>query len=326
MTTVIEQLWGKTRWAGRGVLRQQRMICAHFEQLELEYRSLCSNGYREQNGDLVTALRAEHADWPRWEVNRRFEQVVMAGAPDEVIAQRLPLYKRRLQSLRGQERTESNAEAGSADNGRGQALGILAEIDRLRRVRSEFERMRRNLLGCLFGAGALFGSCFLTVVYTREASWPPVIHVLVAGFIGGYFSVLLKLGALRFCAEYDESQEQAELFWTILCNLLLSIVEGMVGALILLAVFMSGLLKGSVFPEFPDPYIHGMELSQLLWIVPEKSGEVSKLIVWAVIAGFSERLIPDVLTQLTQQARAAESARGKRDGRSVHRADALSAP
>ena len=287
-------------------IARQRFICTYFDQLNVEYETLCPTAYREQTLTLARQLRAQHAVQPSWALNHRFEHLVMAGVAPEVLDQRITIYRERLKTLLGPAAANSVDAlfnvTGSVETRRTMALGLLAEIQRLRHVRSEFERLRNRLLWCLLAAGAFFAMVCFMLLHQRWQWLPPMVHVLAAGLLGGYFSVLLKLGALRFCLEYNSNYQQVDrLFWNISCNLLLSMFEGAVGALILYTIFLAGLLKGSLFPEFPSQEVG--TLSELFWMSPTQNAEGAKLIVWCVIAGFSERLIPDFLSTLTQQVK-----------------------
>jgi hypothetical protein len=291
----------------RHALTRRRFICTYFAQLQLEYEALCPAEFQAASAARIAELRANHRTRPTWANNHRFELLVMQGVEPAILEQRLVIYRERLKILVGSERATALSDAfnvpadADADTQRIAALGLLTEIQRLRHVRSEFERLRNRLLMSLLFAGALFGGA---TWYLLTTTWlPPVVHVFAAGLLGGYFSVLIKLGALQFCVDYNSNYHQVDrLFWNVLCSLALSMFEGAVGALILVTVFMSGLLKGSLFPNYDDAPLPSVDLSHLFWMVPTSSTEAAKLIVWCVLAGFSERLIPDFLSNLAQRA------------------------
>jgi hypothetical protein len=290
----------------RRSLTQTRFICTYFSQLEIEYQALCSPEYRAQTAAAVGALRAEQQRRPSWAINHRFEYVVMDGLPPTILRQRSEIYRERLSRLLGSERVAAVEQSFALPDDaplevqRTLALGMLSEIQRLRHVRSEFDRLRNRLFVCLLLAGSLFGA-FIACMLMHN--WlPPVTHVIAAGLMGGYFSVLLKLGALRWCLDYNTNYHQVDrLFWNLVCSLALSMFEGAVGALVLFTIFLAGLLKGSMFPEFPNIEFDGVDLSKLWWLVPTQPAEAAKLIVWCLLAGFSERLIPDFLSGLAKQ-------------------------
>lgn len=66
-------------------------------------------------------------------------------------------------------------------------------------------------------------------------------------------------------------------------------IFGAVFATILMFAFLSGLIRGSLFPEW---YAHSW--IELRMRVPDWA----KLMVWSFIAGFSERFVPDLLDNL----------------------------
>ena len=85
--------------------------------------------------------------------------------------------------------------------------------------------------------------------------------------------------------------------------LLLSPLLGAIFAVVLSVMFMAGLLKGSLFPDFflslPGPH-HGLSFFDFTWnTLPKSSEEYGKLFVWAFLAGFAERLVPDSLDRLS---------------------------
>jgi hypothetical protein len=290
----------------RRSLSQTRFICTYFSQLEIEYHALCSQEHQARTQAQLRELRQEHGRAPSWAVNHRFEFLVMDGLAEPILRQRIAIYRDRLERLVGPERVPAIEASfqlkpdASFEAVRSLAMGMLSEIQRLRHVRSEFERLRNRLLVSLLGAGMSFGGVICALVV--YAWLPPMLHVLAAGLLGGYFSVLVRLGALRWCLDYNTNYQQVDrLFWNLLCSLGLSMFEGAVGALVLFTVFVSGLLKGSLFPDFPEHAIAGIDLTTIWWMTPASAAESAKLIVWCILAGFTERLIPDFLSGLARQ-------------------------
>lgn len=275
----------------------------------MEYEALCPAAYREQHANRVSQLRAQHAAQPSWETNHRFEYILVQGMVPAILQQRVAIYRQRLRVLIGSETAEALGHAfelpkdASTEALRDVALGLLCEIQRLRHVRSEFERLRNRLLVSMLTAGALFGAlCFYLLAHAWLA---PIAHVLSAGLLGGYFSALLRLGALHWCMEYNANYQQVDrLFWNLLWSLGLSMFEGAVGALVLFTIFVAGLLKGNIFPEFATGELTGVNLSTLWWMVPPNSEQAAKLLVWCILAGFSERLIPDFLSTFSKRLEA----------------------
>lgn len=78
-------------------------------------------------------------------------------------------------------------------------------------------------------------------------------------------------------------------------------VSGILG-FVAYGLFLSGLLQGALFPEFVSLEDHYQSLSTLLRDVSPKTNlDTSKAIMWAFVAGFSERLIPNILDSLIRK-------------------------
>lgn len=97
-------------------------------------------------------------------------------------------------------------------------------------------------------------------------------------------------------------------------------LAGAGSGLLVYLLFASAMIGGDLFPDFRDDtasqqpgFAAGLEL-------------YSKLLLWSVVAGFSERLIPDVLTRIESEVRSNQAeglGRRRRNQRvnSVHPAE-----
>ena len=82
------------------------------------------------------------------------------------------------------------------------------------------------------------------------------------------------------------------------------LVAGVLG-FVIYGLFLSGLLQGDLFPKFKSADAEFTRISVLLeTVTPNQNVDTAKAIVWAFIAGFSERLVPNVLDRLVNQASA----------------------
>jgi hypothetical protein len=83
----------------------------------------------------------------------------------------------------------------------------------------------------------------------------------------------------------------------------LSPLLGAIFAVILAFLFIAGILKGAVFPEFVNLIDkRGLQFFAFTWgTLPTSSEEYAKLFVWAFLAGFAERLVPDSLDRLSSK-------------------------
>jgi hypothetical protein len=173
-----------------------------------------------------------------------------------------------------------------------------ARVQRLRCVQTEFNRLRNRLLllsitpGCGFVALALFFA-------KNFPEKPLVAAVAIFGLMGGYLSVLMRLGALRWALKYAANYQQVDrLFWNLSLNFVLSMLQGGIGAVISYFVFSAGALSAAVFPNLastPAALNDQTNLQNLrnILIVNNVGHQVfSQLMLWSTVAGFSERLMP----------------------------------
>jgi hypothetical protein len=73
-------------------------------------------------------------------------------------------------------------------------------------------------------------------------------------------------------------------------------VTGLIFALVLSLFFAGGVLSGSVFPDFSDPQYHSE------WFMVLFNGKaLAVCLLWAFVAGFCERMVPDALDALAKQ-------------------------
>jgi len=145
-------------------------------------------------------------------------------------------------------------------------------------------------------------------VYSPGRSDPPLmIIVIFAGALGAFFSSLLRL--------YDFADLPKALIEPGLGRLpggyvvIYSLVPPVVGAIaatVLYITFAAGLLEGALFPKFacklmdekglplvPDACrTFGTTISDF---GPTVAADYAKALIWAFIAGFAERLVPDAL-------------------------------
>jgi hypothetical protein len=137
--------------------------------------------------------------------------------------------------------------------------------------------------------------------------------VLFFGIIGGFVSSQRRMQSLP-----NDGDPIISVFGLDSAGyyLFLSPLLGAIFAVILTLMFIAGILKGSIFPDFyfsPASAVKGLSASSvevvkglpffhLTWYtLPKSSEEYGKLFVWAFLAGFAERLVPDSLDRLASK-------------------------
>lgn len=125
-----------------------------------------------------------------------------------------------------------------------------------------------------------------------------VIYIFIVGLLGGFVSIQQRLPKI----ELSELKILSESWVTIL----LIPINGGIFALVLMMIFMSGFLEGTMFPKYIHPKIdHGELLKSFSsWAsstFPETGRDITKMLFWAFVAGFSERFVPQIIQNKTNE-------------------------
>jgi len=88
----------------------------------------------------------------------------------------------------------------------------------------------------------------------------------------------------------------------------LSPMLGAIFAVIISMMFMGGFLTGSLLPEFSHPEGKTVGFfNEMILTLPKNGENYAKLFLWAFLAGFAERLVPDSLDTLSSKLTASDS-------------------
>jgi hypothetical protein len=118
------------------------------------------------------------------------------------------------------------------------------------------------------------------------------------GLIGGFVSIQQRIKNVN-----DEELELLSKSWF---QILLIPVYGGIFALVLYLAFLSQIVKGALFPEFsiPDfsipPTTDDMK-GLFMNTYPRSGVDLAKLIFWSIVAGFSERLVPQIISRTEEK-------------------------
>ena len=152
------------------------------------------------------------------------------------------------------------------------------------------DQISRNTAGWTLGT-TLLGALFYVVtrfIHVPHAAAPPLTMMLtmLSGGIGGFVSMQgrLQKASPQSLPLLDRIELETEQF-----SLYLSPVSGSIFAAVLYFLFMGHYLEGTLFPHVDEASL----------ALPMNFGG---LIVWSFLAGFAERLVPDVLTRLVARS------------------------
>ena len=137
-----------------------------------------------------------------------------------------------------------------------------------------------------------------TIVISSWA-WLPLYSVATSGLFGALFSRLLYLQSNWDALTVGGLKDAREF-----ASIGLRACVGMIGAVIVFFFLKSGIIGGSVFPDFSQIGVEefpvkapsdGLSSVSFRLYYPTKSWAL--LVVWSFLAGFSERLVPSILRE-----------------------------
>lgn len=131
---------------------------------------------------------------------------------------------------------------------------------------------------------------------------PLVPLFFLSGCVGGITNHYRRLQSLPFTEEQLTSITSP---YSFIIQSIASPCLGGVFAVILYLAFGSCLLRGPLFPAFNGadlPYESANELKGLFLLIPCTNKDVAMMFIWAFLAGFSERFVPNWLDKLAHDA------------------------
>jgi len=123
--------------------------------------------------------------------------------------------------------------------------------------------------------------------------------VFICGIIGGFVSIQQRVKNI--------ADNELELLCGSWFQILLVPIFGAVFSLVLYCIFLSGLLNSDIFPKFyfPQPLASGPDSKFVVKVLretyPSTGPDLAKLIFWSFVAGFAERLVPQIITNITNK-------------------------
>lgn len=124
--------------------------------------------------------------------------------------------------------------------------------------------------------------------------------VFECGIIGGFVSIQQRLRKID-----DEELTLLSESWA---TILVIPIYGGIFALVLYIIFLAGLIQGHLFPaiytvKFSSPPTTSDLIAFLSQTYPEQGSDVAKLIFWSFVSGFSERFVPQIIQNISENTK-----------------------
>ena len=145
------------------------------------------------------------------------------------------------------------------------------------------------LFGALFGVSYFFSQRFML-------TWAGFL----CGIVGGFVSIQQRVKTV--------SDDELVLLTKSWFQILLIPVFGGIFALVLYCLFLSEIISGSLFPNFYIPAAVNSKPDTPFMIdvftktYPATGQDLAKFLFWSFVAGFSERFVPQIITNVTAKA------------------------
>jgi hypothetical protein len=122
------------------------------------------------------------------------------------------------------------------------------------------------------------------------------LGIFAVGVVGGVVGLQRRLKQMS-----DDDLTLLANSWVYVC---LSPLTGGVLAVVTYIFFVSGMLKGELFPEFvpDDPSSGNIGLRVLFAVHCATGADYGKALLWGFVAGFSERFATDIISRFESNA------------------------
>jgi hypothetical protein len=152
----------------------------------------------------------------------------------------------------------------------------------------------RLLVALLIALLVLVVLLYLPFIIQGYAAIAPV--VVLVGIVGGLLSISKRLKQLN---DIDLYLLADSILYTMLTPL-----SGGLLALVIYLLFLSGLLEGTLFPNFiPDPTNRkdAIGIEKIFHMVGDSPEDYAKLMFWSFLAGFSEKFAFNIISSFEKK-------------------------
>lgn len=183
-----------------------------------------------------------------------------------------------------------------------EAIYLVSAIQKGYVLNDEVEKTRRRMVLLMTLIAAVVLGVWFAGATMRGTVGSLTNGVVVLGVMGGYTSCLRRVSTLVAGTDQIAAIQALSASRS---SMVAAPILGVIFSLLLLLCFQGGLVKGAVFPNLeviPNTAFDTPFLQFLFGTVKAANEDFAKLLVWSFIAGFSERLMPDMIDRLVAKS------------------------
>jgi hypothetical protein len=168
---------------------------------------------------------------------------------------------------------------------------------------------RQMLLFLFSGASSVIAILVVLIfvpyaLQTKQAPPIPIFMVVVmAGTVGAFFSSLQRLYDFKQLPQILYDKRLGSEYGSLFVYSLVPPLVGGIAAAVLYLIFAGGMLSGAFFPAFNCKQGDCADFATLLADYgPAQAVDYAKAILWGFLAGFAERMVPNLLNHFAHDA------------------------
>ena len=233
------------------------------------------------------------------------ELLVLRLASHEELSQVLPPLRKRVAEVTGEDVSKAPIEQLSDPVLRSEAVYLSVQLQKFYILNDRFEKTRQRLIRHFFSTmlvvTGLIGAAALVEVEMKHNPVTVLTAAMFAGMFGGFTSCLRRVYTFNRGSDPISAMQALT---ASRASMLASPVLGVIFALGIYLCLLGGILTGNLFPSLTVQGMAGraMTFSEFFGTVEGSPADFAKLMLWAFVAGFAERLVPGVLDSFAAAA------------------------
>jgi hypothetical protein len=167
-----------------------------------------------------------------------------------------------------------------------------------RRERGEFYSLEHGRHLITATIVIVFVLTVMLILANNDQDFPLLPVVFSVGTVGGLFNTYRRFNLIP--SERLIAAGPAD--WQMTLQIYMSPLIGGLFGLVLYLIFLTGIVKGDLFPSFPCAIEKYQNLMQVLRnCQPGLKQDAAKALFWAFVGGFSEWFVPNLLDRFARE-------------------------